>query len=111
MLSTYGLGGGEAGDGEGGGGDAGAVGDGLGDGDATGLGDADGDAEGLVEGDAVGEGEADGVALQPPARKMYWVLAPLQPRVMPDGWEYQSRILAGRALMKRFIVDLPTCSP
>ena len=116
MFWTYGLGVGDAGGGDGGGGDAGGVGDGIGDGDGAGLGDADGDADGLAEGDAVGDGEADGdaaggVALHPPARKMYWVLAPLQPFVTPGGWEYQSRMLPGRALMNRFIVDLPTCSP
>jgi hypothetical protein len=79
------------------------------------LGDAEGDADGLADGDADGEaeavGDADGVALHPPARKMYCVLAPLQPRVMPAGCEYQSRMLPGSALMNRFIVVLPTCSP
>ena|ERR1700675_3050027 len=118
MLSTYGLGDGEAGggDGDAGGGDAGGVGDGIGDGEGSALGDAEGDADGLAEGEAVGEAEAvgcaaDGVALHPPARKMYCVLAPLHPFVMPAGCGYQSRILLGRALMKRFMVDLPTCSP
>src|SRR5258708_2905797 len=101
--------------GDAGGGDAGGVGVGVGEGDVSGLGDAEGDAEELAEGDAVGEAEAvgdeDGVALQPPERKMYWVFAPLQPFVIPGGCEYQSRMLPGSALMKRFIVDLPTCSP
>jgi hypothetical protein len=113
------LGDGGCDDGDGGGADAGGVGVGRGDGGGDGLGDAEGDAEGLAEGDAEGDaegegeavGDADGVALQPPARKMYWVLAPLQPFVMPGGWEYQSRMLPGRALMNRFIVVLPTCSP
>jgi hypothetical protein len=115
---AHGLGGGDAagGDGDGGGGDAGGVGVGTGYGDGAELGDADGEAEGLAVGDAVGEGEAvgdaeGGVALQPPARKMYCVWAPLQPFVMPAGWEYQSRMLPGRALMNRLMVDLPTCSP
>lgn len=88
---------------------------GSGDGDGAGLGEADGDADGLADGDALGEGEAfgaaDGVALHPPARKMYCVSAPLQPLVMLGGCEYQSRMLPGRALMKRFMVVLPTCSP
>ena len=114
-MGDAGGGDGDGGGGDAGGGDAGEVGDGFGDGDGTGLGDPDGDAEGLAEGDAVGEGEAVGdavaVALQPPARKMYCVLEPLQPFVMPAGCEYQSRMLPGRALMNRFIVDLPTCSP
>jgi hypothetical protein len=106
------------GDGEDGGGDAGGVvGDGIGDGDGDGtaLEDAEGDADGLADGDAVGEdeavGDADGAALHPPARNMYWVLAPLQPFVIPGGWAYQSRMLLGRALTNRFIVVLPTCSP
>jgi hypothetical protein len=115
MPSTYGLGAGDGagGDGDAGGGDAGGVGDGMGDGEGSGLGDSEGEAEGLAEGDAVGDAEAvgDGVALQPPARKMYCVLAPLQPFVIPGGWEYQSRMLPGRALMKRLIVEWPTCSP
>ena len=116
LHTFYGLGlgdAGAAGEAGGGDGDGGGVGDGTGDAEGRGLGEAEGDADGLAEGDAVGEAEAvgDGVALQPPARKMYCVLAPLQPFVIPGGWEYQSRMLPGRALMKRFIVDLPTCSP
>src|SRR5258708_358669 len=114
LNTFYGLGLGDAcAAGEAGGGDG--EGGGIGDGEGSGL--AEGDAEGLAEGDAEGlaEGDAeavgDGVALQPPARKMYCVLAPLQPLVIPDGWEYQSRMLPGRALMKRLMVDLPTCSP
>jgi len=104
---------GEAGGGDAGEGDAGRVGVGIGDGDGTGLADAEGDVEGLADGDAVGDAEAvgDGVALQPPARKMYCVLAPLQPFVTPGGCEYQSRMLPGSALMKRLMVVLPTCSP
>ena len=104
------------GDGDAGGadGEAGGVGVGSGDGDgeavveeADGLVEGDGDAEAEGEADAVG----DGVALHPPARKMYCVFWPLQPRVTPAGCEYQSRMVEGRALMNRFIVVLPTCSP
>jgi len=104
---------GDAGEGDAGEGDAGRVGVGIGEGDGTELADAEGDAEGLAEGDVVGDAEAvgDGVALQPPARKMYWVLVPLQPFVTPGGCEYQSRMLPGRALMKRLMVVFPTCSP
>ena len=111
MFNTSYVGVGDGAGGDAGVGDAGGVGDEVG--EADGLGDAEGDAEGLAEGDAVAEGEAvgEGVALQPPARKMYCVLAPLHPFVMPGGCEYQSRMLPGRALMKRFIVVLPTCSP
>jgi len=111
MLDTNYVG---VGEGEGGGGGGEGDGDGGGaEGDDEGL--AEGDADGLAEGDAdddgLAEGDADGVALQPPARKMYCVSAPLHPRVMPDGCEYQARMPAGRALTKRFITVLPTCSP
>ena len=108
-----GDGAGEAGGGDAGEGDAGRLGVGIGEGDGTGLADPEGDVEGLAEGDAVGDAEAvgDGVALQPPARKMYCVSAPLQPLVTPGGCAYQSRMLLGRALMKRLMVVLPTCSP
>jgi len=84
-------------------------GEGEDDGDADG--NADGEALGLVEGEALAEAGALGVALQPPARKMYWVSLPLQPRVIPDGCEYQLFRFAGRPLTKRFITLLPTCSP
>jgi hypothetical protein len=42
---------------------------------------------------------------------MYCVFAPLHPLVMPDGCAYQLRMFAGRALTKRFMTLLPTCSP
>jgi hypothetical protein len=108
---------GEAGGGEGvgdaGGGLGEATGEGEGEGDGEGLGtsEGDGDGEGEPDGDALGEAEALGVALQPPARKMYWVSWPLQPRVMPEGCEYQLCMFAGSELTKRFITLLPTCSP
>jgi hypothetical protein len=115
MLDTnyVGLGEAGAGEGDGGGGEGDGDGGGGADGDGDGLGSPEGEAEGLAEGDAVGDavGDDDGVELHPPARKMYWVFAPLQPRVIPDGCEYQSRIPAGSALTKRFITVLPTCSP
>ena len=113
-----GDGGGADGDGDAGGadGDAGGVGEGTADGDGDELdeGEGEGDPDGLADGEAdgvvVGEA-AGGVALQPPARKMYCVFCPLQPRVIPAGCEYQSCMLAGSALTKRFITVFPTCSP
>ena len=109
-----------AGEGDGGGGEAGG-GVGLGGGgedDCEGCADAEGEANGDADGDADGLGEAEtfgeaelGVALQPPARKMYCVSFPLQPRVMPAGCEYQLRMFAGSALTKCFITLLPTISP
>jgi hypothetical protein len=106
------------GDGDGGGGEGDADGgDGLGDGDGGGEGlgcaEGDGESDGLGEGESVGEalGDAVGVALQPPAKKRYSVLAPLHPRVTPDGCEYQSCMFVGSALTKRFITLLPTSSP
>lgn len=102
------------GEGEGAGeGDGGGEGWAEGDGDGLARFVGEGEAEGVAEGEALGEaeGDADGVALQPPDRKMYSVSAPLQPLVIPEGCEYQSRILVGRALTKRFITVLPTCSP
>lgn len=98
------MGGGEAGGGVG-------LGDGAGDALGEADGDADGEADGLEDGEALGEADALGVALQPPARKMYCVSWPLQPRVIPEGCEYQLFMLAGSALTKRFITLLPTCSP
>ena len=108
MLDTNYVDPGEAATGEGEGEGDGGGGEGDGDG-----GGAEGEGDGLAEGDADGlaEGDVDGVALQPPARKMYWVSAPLHPRVIPDGCEYQARMPAGRALTKRFITVLQTCSP
>jgi hypothetical protein len=101
------------GEGDGGGGEGDGDGGGGADGEGDGLGSPEGEADGLAEGDAVGDavGDADGVALQPPARKMYCVSDPLHPRVIPDGCEYQARMPAGRALTKRLITVLPTCSP
>jgi hypothetical protein len=114
-----GLGVAGAGDGDGGGGE-GDAGGGVGIGEGDGSGDGEGFAEAEGDGDAEGDGLADGVAvgdaelgvaLQPAARKMYCVSLPLQPRVIPDGCEYQLRMFAGSALTKRFITLLPTISP
>ncbi|OLB91276.1 MAG: hypothetical protein AUI15_23095 [Actinobacteria bacterium 13_2_20CM_2_66_6] len=72
----------------------------------------DGEADAEALGDALVVGDEDGVgdALQAPGRNgSCW--SPPQPILMPDGVGYQSRMVGGRLLMKRFMMVRPTFSP
>ena len=92
-----------------------AWGDGEGLGDGDGEGTMEGNTLGRVEGELLGDGvcgDDDGVgdAVQAPGRNGSLVSLP-QPIVMPAGFGYQSRMVGGRLLMKRFMIVSPTFSP
>ena len=99
------------GDGDGAGGGGGGA-DGAGDGAADGDAEVDGEADAEALGDALVVGDEDGVgdALQAPGRNGSCG-SPPQPILMPDGVGYQSRMVGGRLLMKRFMIVRPTFSP
>jgi hypothetical protein len=89
-------------------------GDGLGAGVGDGVGCGDGEADGLALGDALGEalglGLGDGQAPPcVPARKIS--CESHAPCAIPEGVEYQSRMLRGSALTKRLMMVWPTLSP
>src|SRR4029077_1146880 len=95
------------GDGEGGGEGLGWA---EGDGDGSVDGVLEGEAEGLPDGDALGDGE-DGVGgVHEPGRNGSCE-SPPHPCTTPAGRAYQSRMLAGSALTKRFMIVIPTFSP
>jgi hypothetical protein len=116
----FGLGDGLAGGVGDAGGDGGGEGlggpDGLGFGDALGellgqaLGDAPGDAVGDAAGELLGQGVGEGQGPCVPVRKISCESHPL-PCTIPEGVEYQSRMLRGSALTKRRIMVWPTLSP
>ena len=92
------------------------MGDGDGDGkadgrlDGLGLGEGVGLGDGLELADALGEAEGVGEAVQAPGRNGLPESLP-QPILTPEGGWYQSRMLLGRALMKRRMIVRPTFSP
>ena len=75
----------------------------------------EGNTLGRTEGELLGDGvcgDEDGVgdAVQAPGRNGSLVSVP-HPVVMPEGLGYQSRMVGGRLLMKRFMIVSPTFSP
>ena len=87
-----------------------ALGDALGDALGQALGDAPGDAVGDAVGELLGQGVGDGQGPCVPVRKISCESHPL-PCAIPEGVEYQSRMLRGSALTKRLMMVWPTLSP
>ena len=81
-----------------------------GDGEDEGEGSLEGDPDGEPLGEALGDADALGVLLHAPGRNGSRESLP-QPFLTPAGWRYQSRMLSGSPLMKRFMIVSPTFSP
>jgi hypothetical protein len=87
-----------------------ALGDALGDALGQALGDAPGDAVGDAVGELLGQGVGEGQGPCVPVRKISCESHPL-PCTIPEGIEYQPRVVRGSALTKRRIMVWPTLSP